>query len=843
MLEARLVKHMAAVAAYRERLASLQGSWDTLALLSHLNSSGAQMGQTRQAFEGLAVELLNNLGTEAFKKAALALRAKAQIAIDIMVRNLYERTADIGFLCADDDLKRFVAERQALCKPGAVHPDMAIQKLNGAMHRRLREYAEKYSVYHDVLVLDLQGQVLLQLDGDRRVERSADPLIAQTLATRGAYLETFRVTDLVPGGSPGLIYSYRICDGDRPTAVLCLCFKFANEVAAIFDKLRNSEDWTVLAYLDCEGRVIASSDTCQLPPGTAMTPALAERGSVVRFAGREYLAITRPARGYQGYAGPGWYGHAMLPLEHAFESQAGRAIQGIPSEVLHGLQRSESLFSQTLRDIPVQAHRIQRELNRSVWNGNISLAARTDSNTDFSKVLLREIGNAGVRTQETFERSIAELHETVISAIMEDAQQFAALAVDILDRNLYERANDCRWWALNGTLRQVLAGECVDIDAASRVLRHINSLYTVYHGLVVFDARRNIVAVSNPDHQAMLGQQLHEDWATQALNLRDSQSYCASPFERSGLYGNNHTLIFGAAIRDAAHQLLGGIGVVFDTLPQLDAMLQAALPRSETGEVAAGSIGVFIDADRRVLAATSHFKAGDTLEMPSAVFGKAVPGKARLIAVDGHYYAAGICKTSGYREYTSKGIAALIMIRLGPAVTSSNTPRVVQSSGAPYRGSQDEPAVDVATFYCRDQWLGILRDQIVESTDGSGLRSLPGRPPWHAGILVHRDEPITVVDVARLMGGDERGSGTEVIIVRRNDQRVGLLVDELADIPEVATHRMMAVNDVLLTQCSNLIGRAVKPLQPDGPILLVVDLDRIFEQLRPGDVHSSKNAA
>src|SRR5204863_8399630 len=42
-------------------------------------------------------------------------------------------------------------------------------------------------------------------------------------------------------------------------------------------------------------------------------------GGIVRFAGREYLAVTRPAKPYQGYAGPAWRGHVMVPVERAFE--------------------------------------------------------------------------------------------------------------------------------------------------------------------------------------------------------------------------------------------------------------------------------------------------------------------------------------------------------------------------------------------------------------------------------------------------------------------------------------------------------------------------------------------
>src|SRR6201989_1468310 len=128
----RLTKYMPAVVGYRERLATLQGAWDSLALLSHLSDDGTNLSNTREAFESLAADLVTHLETETHKKALLAARARAQVAIDILVRNLFERTGDIGFLAADDDIRQFAAGVDANPR---------------SMQQRLAEYVSKYSVY------------------------------------------------------------------------------------------------------------------------------------------------------------------------------------------------------------------------------------------------------------------------------------------------------------------------------------------------------------------------------------------------------------------------------------------------------------------------------------------------------------------------------------------------------------------------------------------------------------------------------------------------------------------------------------------------------------------------
>jgi len=815
MVKAAVVRHMSSVEDYRARLASLQGSWDTLSLLSHLRGDGADMSGTRQAFEGLANDLVHSLSEETYKKAMLALKARGQIAIDVIVRNLFERTADIGFLAIDDDIRDYLRQRRT---EGA-----QIKKLNDRLCGRFREYVGKYSVYHDVVLLNADGEVLVRLDDRHNVGRTSHELLKHTLTTRQGYVETFGRIDLLPESDRNLVYSFRVGDGSRAEGVLCLCFRFEDEVAGIFDKLRAQDDWTVFCFLDEHGTVLASSDAWQVSVGAPMPVVLDAGGRIIRFAGREYLAVTCRTQGYQGYMGPGWYGHAMLPIEHAFDSQADEGAKTIPRELLTALRESQTIFSPALRKIPVQADAIQRELNRTVWNGNVRLATSTDTGSDFTKVLLREIGNAGRRTQDTFEHSISELQETVVSSILDDAQLLASLAVDVLDRNLYERANDCRWWALNGALSRHLSisGE----RDAGEVLRHINSLYTVYHDIVLFDADGRIVAVSNRVHTSKVGSTIQEPWVAATLELRDSQQYAVSAFARSDLYGGQHTLIYGAALRNEARRVVGGIGIVFDSAPQFKAMLRDALPRTESGDIVSGSIGLFVDSRMTVVAATSDYEPGDTVDLPRELL-SAHHNAPQTVCMNGIHYAIGMRKTAGYREYTGMGAFSLILIPLGEAIERVARRTQTQSHR---RAVAQEPMIDIATFYCGQQRLGLQRNDIVEALDGTHIRPIPNAPAWHAGLLMYRESPLPVIDLGRLL---HAGPGTEarnVIVVRAvgTEQLFGLLVEELADIPEIAVSRILPVGD-LNVRGAAILDRAVRPEHAAEPVLMLMNIEQLL---------------
>jgi chemotaxis signal transduction protein len=827
-----MVRHMSSVEDYRARLATLQGSWDTLSLLSHLRGDGADMSGTRQAFEALANDLVHSLSEETYKKAMLALQAKAQIAIDVIVRNLFERTADIGFLATDDDIREYLQQRR--------EDASQVHKLNERLRSRFKEYISKYSVYHDVVLLDTDGQVLVRLDDRYNVTHTSHALLKNTLTTRQGYVESFGRVDLLPDIERNLIYSFRVGDGSRTEAVLCLCFRFDDEVKGIFAKLRAEEDWSVFCFLDEHGTVLASSDAWQVPIGAPVPLALGAGGRVVRFAGREYLAVTCRTQGYQGYMGPGWLGHAMVPIEHAFDTQTDTGAKRVSRELLAALRESETIFSPALRKIPVQADAIQRELNRTVWNGNVRLASSNDSGNDFTKVLLREIGNAGRRTQETFERSISELQETVVSSILDDARLLASLAVDVLDRNLYERANDCRWWALNGELSRHLSQGGGERDP-TEILRHINSLYTVYHDIVLFDSEGRIVAVSNLAHTGKVGSIIREPWVTATLELRDSQQYAVSAFAPSDLYNGQHTLIYGAAIRNEARRVVGGIGIVFDCTPQFTAMLRDALPRNESGAIVDGNIGLFVDARMSVVSATSHYRPGDTIDLPREVLNTS--GDApQTVCMNGMHYAIGVRKTSGYREYPGLGVFGVILIPLGKALERISLRRPETQS---YRRSVAHgQVVDIATFYCGHQRIGLIRDEIVEALDGSQIRPIPNAPAWHAGLLMYREAPLPIIDLGRLLGSGKSTEARNVIAVRAagTARLFGLLVDELADIPEIAVERILPVGE-LNVRGAAILDRAVRPEHPEEPVLMLLNIEQLLVYAGAAGFRLSPSAA
>jgi chemotaxis signal transduction protein len=856
-----LVRHMDDVESTREALQSLQGVWDTLAMLGQLTGIGVEIGSVRADFGALTGRLLNQLGQEALSKAALSLRSKAQVAVDVLVRNLFERTADIGFLATDDDLRAFMQADQA-----------ERVQTSTALTQRLRDYQRKYTVYKDIVLLTTDSKVLARLDTSINVAASSDPWTADIMASEAPYMERHAAWDLRPGEAASLVYACRVtsADGKQVLGALCLVFDLEDELRRIFEGLNHldgqSEDWSVVTLIDGKGRVVASSDVQQVPLGAPLEALTHGSAQAVRFAGRRWLASTCQSSPYQGYAGPGWRGHVMLPLEQAFNAHVaarGRATSTsshIDEAVMRQLSHSPRLFSEALRDIPRSAAHIEASLTRAVWNGNLALghglqagdcASGSDATSvpstrdvSFAKTLLREIGHTGTRTRDVFTRAIAELNQTVVSSVLAESEVSASLAVDLMDRNLYERANDCRWWALNARFRSALASASNDgsalasasnhgialhssqIDAATQrelthTLKTIHGLYTVYTNLILFDCSGRVVAASVEDAHCAVGQTLHFEWVQRSLNLRDPQGHVVSAFEPTALYGQRATYVYVAPVRAPGSDLatVGGIAIVFDAAPQFEAMLTDTLPRDAAGQVKAASFGVFVDGDGHIIASTrADLKPGVRLALDLSalkqdahdVHSSAVqPSNAAIVSFDNKLYAVGACRAVGYREYRGAEVMALSMNELADdapvqARSQATSRPAARNSALATAGNpaNREPAIDLATFTLAGQWYGLPGSDVMEAMGPQQVLPLPlrdkGRQALIRGSVMLRGEPVAVLDVSALMQGKTQTAAApassdaqQIIIVKTDDRRrFAMLVDGLGDTPVVAKSRL-----------------------------------------------------
>jgi chemotaxis signal transduction protein len=814
-----LIPHMRRVQSAERDLRDLSLLWQMIEASSAIScpeeaeSILPMLTQTRVRFSALQARLVQQLGAESLAELREELASSAQCTIDILVRNLFERTADVGFLATDDVLRAF-------CSAAADEREAG----RGAFLQRLSEYRAKYTVYDDIIVVASNGEVLARLDPSRPLTATADPIVAAALARPG-FVERFAPSDLAADERPALLYAHRVDDGrGRTTGALVLRFRNADEMAQIFGSVVDPKRQLALLLLDGDDRVIASSDEIHVPVGAhVQTVSDGEVGLTV-FGGREYLSVTRATNGYQGYHGPsGWRSHAMVSLLTAFRSRHED----------NGQAQALSLDNEELARIQAEGDAINGDLRRVVWNGRLVAGTQAGAQARL-KAVLRQINEAGTRTRDRVALAIRDLYRSSLGRARHQAHELARLAADIMDRNLYERANDCRWWALDGSLRAALEqpGEA-GARKASAVLGHINGLYTVYSLLLLMDAQGRVVATSRSDAQDWIGRRLDADWVRPTLALPDHQAYARSAFQATPLYDGRHTYVYTAAVRGKGSQVLGGTAIVFDGAPQFEAMLRDTLPQAS---VEGAALGLFVTRSGEVVATTdARFPVGQRVP-----FADRLPQLARgesrdlLLELDGAVYAAGVSMSRGYREYDSSpaqhdaDVSCVMLMRLYETAAAVQAPG---SSG--FRAGVDAQAAgercEIASFVSGGQWLGVRAGQVQAAIDAPRITAMPGGPAYAAGVLVHEKETMVVVDLQVLRGQSAAAprSGPLILCTSQAGMRLALWVEDLGSVFSVPAAALQGLPGYLagIDPLAQAVFKAGEG--NNGAMLTVIDVDKV----------------
>ncbi|TNM63902.1 methyl-accepting chemotaxis protein [Aliirhizobium smilacinae] len=246
----------------------------------------------------------------------------AQTLVQLIVRNLFERTADVRWWATDTALW------QALADPQAERRAFAAERL-GVINRF-------YTVYLDLVMTDLSGKVIAS--ANPKFQRK---LIGTSLSDEPWFLAARRcasgddyVVDEVKRSAPhdnrtALVYATGIRDGGKLDGALLgtlgVYFDWENQGQSIVDKEANlpphvAEKTTVL-LLDGNSRVIATTNPAMLfthfvlanPSGQASGSYYDNSGSIVAYA---------RTLGYEDYDGLGWYGVVVQKLENEEEIRA-----------------------------------------------------------------------------------------------------------------------------------------------------------------------------------------------------------------------------------------------------------------------------------------------------------------------------------------------------------------------------------------------------------------------------------------------------------------------------------------------------------------------------------------
>ncbi|MBO1751833.1 hypothetical protein J4G33_08470 [Actinotalea sp. BY-33] len=291
-------------------------------------------------------------------------------------------------------------------------------------------------------------------------------------------------------------------------------------------------------------------------------------------------------------------------------------------------------------------------------------------------VVAREVGLVADQARELSEALTNELgpriteltelgHELVARVRGQRLADLALNVIDVLDRNLYERSCDVRWWATDSALVDALTpSEPTDPEGAARVARArtvagerlavILRSYTVYLDLWLADASGTVVAHAAGGRSGVIGTDVsRESWFQAAMQTSDGDQYTAQDVERHRVLGST-VATYATAVRtdgETHGTPLGALGIFFDWDSQAQTVVDSVRLSSSERE---RTRVLVVDRQGRVLAASDRsgvLSEALTLQTHGRPSGHYAEG-SRTVA---------FALTPGYETYAGLGWSGVIL--------------------------------------------------------------------------------------------------------------------------------------------------------------------------------------
>ena len=555
---------------------------------------------------------------------------------------------------------------------------------------RLEDIRGSYTLYSDLVITSTDGTIVANSNPVTRARVIGCNVFSESWFEKamksrdGSDYAIEQVSQSKVDAGEALAFSTAIRKGGNPTDApigsLGAFFGLEEEANIILNDYmprgvdNRAETGWFSFFTDTSGVVVGSSDPEMIPHGeyAPLPPkhrTIKEHATVSSYAvvqGTNSTIFSAKSDGYMDFPGLGWSSHLVVPTAEIFDSGVNSQHEGITSEEL---MRSK-LIPTINKETYVKVQDDKQSIKLISLNG-IVFASKLGKRGVALGPVFDKITQTGDFATSKMEELLREMANGELMLNLKTLETFSKQAIDLIDRNLFERSAAIQWWSTD----QYLWKACEEptdenIVKASHRLRDINGSYSIYRNLILADRMGRILTASTPELIPNVKEARVADhpWFVGAMRNSTGSRYAVQDVGECELErAARSTIIFSGAVRqkgDRGEEIIGVLGSLFDWVTESGKILKTCLPKDKNGKRIDGCVAFYANHQHEVIESTDKEKVplGSVPDLPEIhcdlESGESASGVLRL---GERVYIIGSSRSKGYREYEGLGWYAHIL--------------------------------------------------------------------------------------------------------------------------------------------------------------------------------------
>lgn len=492
--------------------------------------------------------------------------------IRLVDRSLFERSADIRWWATDDILVNSLTNQT--------------EEGFKEVEKRLAVILKSYTVYYDLILCDTKGKChatgskKFGLEGRHFYDKT---WFQKAMATKDGNEYGFqtvhhsqRIND-----DYTVVFSCKIHEQGNPEnkiiGVLAAVFKWREFAQRIVNETAISdEEKAKTRVLICEdyGNILVDTNEKLL--------------EIINFKGRDTLFEKKKgfvvaennghvqlishalSPGFEGYKSSQWHSLVIQELDSTAKisdlSDTDESLDSV-TQLVTGLAEETHKATHEISKINDETHVLS--LNAAIEASRVGDVGRgfgviSGFMGELSRRTAEITKEMSQKTQDKISLLYSFLEHNSKQIQGEKLANLSLTNLDLIDRALYERTADVRWWATDNSIVKALV---LKTDESKRFLenrlRTILRFYTVYEDLIVYDLDGNTI-MNNSHSNVIESNQANTRWYQNAIKTTNGEKFSFDVIKTKN--SEDISLIFSCKIHrngDVTHEAIGVLAIIF----------------------------------------------------------------------------------------------------------------------------------------------------------------------------------------------------------------------------------------------------------------------------------------